>query len=165
MPRYFLAGLGFNNPVSRYDFHVFTSLNSGMVRVWSGARAARNICTFKVNESAIVQMHHDGDNGWLVVLLYNAVEVWNAQYRYRCSLTQVRVQAVRTSLKAAAAAAAAAAIDSAAGSSMASASCGFRHFNQRVASIPPHTGSWLCQRQSNFGGNIARRKPGCSEPC
>jgi hypothetical protein len=146
----------YNTPFNYYRNPVLTCTT---------ARVARNICTFKVNESAIVQMHHDGDNGWLVVLLYNAVELWNAQYRYRCSLTQVRTSLTAAAAAAAAAVALAAAIDSAAGSSMASASCGFRHFNQRVAAIPPHTGSRLCQRQSNFGGNIARRKPGSSEPC
>ncbi len=54
---------------SEYDFHVYTSLKSGMVRVWSGARAGRNIITFKVNESSVLHMHYDDDNSWLIVVL------------------------------------------------------------------------------------------------
>jgi hypothetical protein len=73
---------------SEYDFHVYTSLSSGMVRIWSGARAGKNICTFKVNESAVLHMHYDSENSWLIAVLHTAVEVWNPQYRYRCSLAQ-----------------------------------------------------------------------------
>jgi hypothetical protein len=47
---------------SEYDFHVYTSLSTGMVRVWSGARVGKNICTFKVNESSILSMFYDDEN-------------------------------------------------------------------------------------------------------
>ncbi len=37
--------------------------------MWSGARVGKNICTFKVNESAVIAMHADDENGWLIVVL------------------------------------------------------------------------------------------------
>jgi hypothetical protein len=47
------------------------------VRVWSGARVGKNICTFKVNESAVIGMHFDEENGWLIVILYAIISIQN----------------------------------------------------------------------------------------